>query len=126
MDEAKNIKVFSENLKYFLELKGVTQKEAAAYCGVSTGSFNDWVKGRAYPRMGKVQKLAEYLNVEKSDLIEERSYDSTYYLDKEVQSLKEELMSDPEAIEIYQDIKKLSPAKREIILSLIKTLNKEE
>lgn len=126
MDEAKKNKVFSENLKHYLELKDVPQKEVAAHCGVSAGTFCDWVKGRAFPRIGKLQKLADYFNIEKSDLLEERSYESSYYLNKEAQLILEELKKDPKALEIFQGIKKLSPAQREAIMSLIKTFNKEE
>ena len=124
MDETRNNKVFSENLKHFMELKGVTQKEVAAYCGVSTGTFCDWIKGRVHPRMGKVQKLAEFFNVEKSDLIEERSYDSPYFLNKEAQLMLEEIKRDAQVLEIFREIKILSPENREIVISLIRNLNK--
>lgn len=126
MDETRAKKVFVENLKYYMELKDVTQKEVAEYCEVSRGTFCDWVKGRAFPRMGKLQKLAEYFNIEKSSLIEERSYQSSYFLNKEAKILQEDLVSDADAVEIYHAIKKLSPTNREIVKSLLKSLNKEE
>lgn len=126
MDETRKKEVFPENLKYYLQLKDVTQKEVAAFCGVSQGTFCDWVKGTSYPRMGKIQKLADYFQIEKSDLIEERSLNSSYYLNKEAQLILEEIKKDTKALELYQGIKKLSPANREIVLSLIKSLNKEE
>jgi len=126
MDEARSRKVFSENLKHFIEQKGVLKKDVAAYCGVSTGTFSDWLQCRSYPRVGKVQKLADFFECEKSDLIEEHSYDSQYYLKKEVSSLFNDLSNDPEAVEIYQTIKKLSPDEREIVKSLMKKFIKEE
>lgn len=126
MDESRAKKVFVENLKYYMELRGEQQKTAAAYCGVSTGTFSDWIRGRAYPRVGKMQKLADFLHVEISDLIEERSYQSSYFLNKEAKILQEDLVSDADAVEIYHAIKKLSPTNREIVKSLLKSLNKEE
>ena len=126
MDEARSRKVFAENLSHFIEQKRVYKKDVAAYCGVSTGTFSDWIKARSYPRVGKIQKLAEFFECDKSDLIEERSYDSQYYLKKEVEILYDDLLSDPEAVEIFQTIKKLSPDEREIVKSLMKKIIKEE
>lgn len=64
--------IFSKNLVRYLSDSDKTQKEVAAAIGVSAGTFCDWVKGRAYPRMDKVQKLADYFGIQKSDLVEER------------------------------------------------------
>lgn len=65
-----NKEIFARNLKRHLEVSKKSQKEVAAYVGVSTGTFCDWVKGRIYPRMDKVQLLAEYFGISKSDLVE--------------------------------------------------------
>lgn len=69
-DEQKNI--FSNNLKYYMSINDVSQIEVANKIGVSPQTFNTWVQGIALPRMGKVQMLADYFGIRKSDLIEER------------------------------------------------------
>ena len=69
-DEQKNI--FSNNLKYYISINEVSQIEVANKIGVSPQTFNTWVQGIALPRMGKVQMLADYFGIRKSDLIEER------------------------------------------------------
>ena len=66
-----NQEIFSRNLKRYLDNSGKTQKEVAAAIYVSTGTFCDWMKGRAYPRMDKVQLLAEYFGIQKADLVED-------------------------------------------------------
>lgn len=63
--------VFSRNLKFFVIRSGKTQSQIAADIGVSKGTFSDWCSGRSHPRMDKVQYLAEYFGVNKSDLIED-------------------------------------------------------
>ena len=70
MDEVLQREIFSKNLSHYLYQSGKTQKEVADAIGVSTQTFNTWVKGKALPRMGKLQKLADYLMVGKSALIE--------------------------------------------------------
>ncbi len=73
MTDIDQKKIFSKNLNYFLSQKNKTQKEVADAISVSPQTFNTWCQGIALPRMGKVQKLADYFHIEKSDLIDERN-----------------------------------------------------
>lgn len=70
MSDLEQRKVFSDNLTRFLETYHKTQKEVADAIHVSPQTFNTWVHGKAIPRMGKVQLLADYFNVPKSYLID--------------------------------------------------------
>lgn len=73
MSNIGNREVFSKNLAYYIEKSGRTQKEIAEIVGVSTSTFNDWVKAKKYPRIDKIELLADYFRILKSDLIEERT-----------------------------------------------------
>lgn len=64
--------VFSRNLNRMLEITGKSQLEVANAIGVIPSTFNTWCTGVAFPRMGKVQKLADYFGIEKSALIDEK------------------------------------------------------
>ena len=35
-------------------------------------TFSDWVNAKTYPRIDKIEKMAQYFGIEKSDLIEKR------------------------------------------------------
>ena len=63
--------LFSSNLLRLLHKNNLTQKEVADTIGVSPQTFNTWCKGVALPRMDKVDALAKYFNVSRSDLISE-------------------------------------------------------
>ena len=63
-------RIFSMNLKRLLSEKRITQAEAAKAVGVSPQTFNTWVQGIAFPRSGKLQRIADYFDVYKSELIE--------------------------------------------------------
>jgi len=65
--------VFAKNLRYYMERKGKTQKELAEIVGVSAPTMNDWIKAKKYPRIDKIEILADYFGILKSDLIEEKS-----------------------------------------------------
>lgn len=65
--------IFAKNLSYYVEGSGKTKRDIAEVVGVAPSTFNDWTKGKKYPRMDKVEKLAAYFGILKSDLIEEKT-----------------------------------------------------
>ena len=70
MNDEEQRKTFSKNLNHYLDSKNLTQIEVATRIGVSAQTFNTWCKGIALPRMGKIQKLADFFGINKSDLID--------------------------------------------------------
>lgn len=72
MSNIGNKEVFARNLLYYLKLSGRDQKEVAEYVGVAPSTFNEWVKAKKYPRIDKIEKLATYFGILKSDLIEDK------------------------------------------------------
>lgn len=72
MTEDRQRQIFSNNLRRLIDVSGKTQKDVADAIGVSQQIMNAWARGKAIPRMGKIQRLADYFGVEKSDLIDEK------------------------------------------------------
>ncbi len=62
--------VFAANLQYYVKISGFTQKEIAEELAISTATFSDWLNGKKFPRIDKIEKLANFFGVSKSDLIE--------------------------------------------------------
>ena len=56
-----------------MESAGKNQKEMAEIVGVSAPTFNEWLKAKKFPRIDKVEKLANYFGILKSDLIEDKT-----------------------------------------------------
>lgn len=73
MSDLGNKQVMAKNLNYYVERSGRTQKELAEVVGVASSTFNDWCKGKKYPRIDKIEMLANYFGILKSDLIEDKS-----------------------------------------------------
>lgn len=115
--------VFSDNLKYYLSKSGDLQKDVAAAAKVSQGTITDWLKRRSYPRMDKIQLLAEHWGIEMADLVEKHSIDNKYYLQKEAKIIADELTRNPNVLIVFQNYQKLSPENREIINAMINSLN---
>lgn len=72
-DEQK--KIFASNLRRLTT--GESQRDIAKQVGVSPQTFNTWYKGKALPRMGKIERLATCLGVEKTELIDRVIDDET-------------------------------------------------
>ena len=73
MTNIGNREVFAKNLAYYVERCGKTQKELSEIVGVSKSTFNDWMKAKKYPRIDKIEILADFFRILKSDLIEEKT-----------------------------------------------------
>ena len=70
MSNLGNKEVFAKNLAYYLERSGKDQKEVAEVIGVAPSTFNEWMKAKKYPRIDKIEMLAIFFGILKSDLIE--------------------------------------------------------
>ena len=77
MSSIGNKEIFGKNLKWYLEATGKTQKEVAQYLQVNPSSVNDWIKAKKYPRIDKIELLAIYFGILKSDLIEDKGMNKT-------------------------------------------------
>lgn len=77
MSSIGNKEVFASNLRFYLERSGKTQKEVALAIGVTPASFNEWLNGKKYPRIDKIELLARYFGILKSDLIEDKGVNKT-------------------------------------------------
>jgi transcriptional regulator with XRE-family HTH domain len=53
-----------------MELNGKSRNDIAQALNISYFTVSDWVNGKKYPRMDKVEMLASYFGILKSDLIE--------------------------------------------------------
>ena len=77
MSSIGNKEIFAKNLSYYVQRCGRDQKEIAEVVGVAPSTFNEWVKGKKYPRIDKIEMLSNYFRILKSDLIEDKAEKST-------------------------------------------------
>lgn len=123
MNNAWSKEVFARNLRMYMERSGKTQKEMAEIVGVSAPTFNEWLKAKKFPRIDKIEKLAHYFGILKSDLIEEKTIESHPV---EMATLHAEMIMDEDLAEIFEYFKKLDAKKRKIVKDLIRNLAESE
>lgn len=76
MGDPGNKAVFSRNLRSLMSQFGKDRKQVCDDLGFKYTTFTDWYNGNKYPRIDKIEILADYFGVLKSDLIEEKTVPS--------------------------------------------------
>ena len=64
---------FSSNLRKYMSLNNKTQVDLINDLGFNKSAVSTWCNGTRLPRMDKVDALAKYLGIRRSDLIEDKS-----------------------------------------------------
>lgn len=120
-------KIFAKNLKTYMELNNINNVELSKKLNVSESTVGKWLLQKSIPRMGIIEKLSIIFNIEKSDLIEDKtSINSGYYHDKEVAEIAEQLRTNPEGRILFDASRDLSKEDIDIVLNLINGLKAKE
>jgi repressor LexA len=64
--------ILAENLQKLIESRKIDQRVLAEYLGVSDSAVSQWLSGDKYPRIDKIQRMADFFNVPKSRITEEQ------------------------------------------------------
>lgn len=84
---ANSKEIFSKNIKYLLKKNNLSRETVARVLDVKYTTFCDWVKGRTYPKMDYITKLANYLMVTTNALTDENpNYEKSNHDAKLIQS----------------------------------------
>lgn len=111
MNIEENKRIMASNIKHYMEKKGVTNQQLCDALDFKYTTFMDWIKGVTYPRIGRVEAMANYFGCEKSDLIEE----------KEKSTAQDDGLS-KEKLELIESIKKLPEDKIQLLLQVAKSI----
>lgn len=65
--------VMSANIKRNMERLGIDRRDLSQELNIPYTTVTDWINGKTYPRKDKVELLAKYFGVEKTDLVEDKS-----------------------------------------------------
>jgi transcriptional regulator with XRE-family HTH domain len=76
MPEESYKKIFAKNLNYYMKLNDKTQSDLINDLNFNKSAVSTWCNGTRLPRMDKVESLAQYFNINRSDLIEEKPPDT--------------------------------------------------
>ena len=70
-----NKEIFAKNLKRYIEQSGKDRRDLADTWGFKYSTVSEWLNAKKYPRIDKIQIMADYFGIAMSDLIEEKLTD---------------------------------------------------
>lgn len=65
-------KILSNNLQSLLDRRGITQTKMANDLGFPEMTVSNWMKEKTYPRVDRLQQMADYFGVYRSDITDEK------------------------------------------------------
>lgn len=114
-----NKEIFAYNLNFHMNANGKSRTDIAEALGISYFTVTDWVNGKKYPRMDKVEKLAKYFNIKISDLVEKKSIENNPV---EMAEIHAAILKDEEYVNMYEYFNLLDEAQRKIVKDLVQSL----
>ena len=120
-------KVFAKNLSNLLARNQKTQADLVADLRLNKSTISTWVNGTKMPRMNKIEQLANYFGVEKSDLIEDKSdTNEQYYNDSSVSEYAQAIKDNPDLRILFDASKDMSKDDIDFVINTIEMLKKRE
>lgn len=114
-----NKQIMARNIKRYMKRKGVTNQQLCDDLGFKYTTFMDWIKGVTYPRIGKVEVMANYFGVAKSDLIEDKTLEHS---PAQMAERHIEIIMDEDISDIFDDFRTLNAAEKKIVKDLVHSL----
>lgn len=70
MSDLGNKEIMAQNIQRLMEKHGKDRNDICRDLGFKYTTFTDWINGNTYPRIDKIELMANYFNVSKSELVE--------------------------------------------------------
>lgn len=120
-----NKRIFAKNLNYYMTTNNKNQSDLVTDLGLTASTVSDWANGKKYPRVDKMQLLADYFGILKSDLTEEHET-SKMTDDIQLQEYLEELKNRSELRMLFSLTKGATKEDVEKAVRIIEALKKDE
>ena len=114
-----NRDTLAKNLKKYVAKSGKDRGLIAEELGLSYSTLTDWINGNKYPRINNIEKLANYFNVTKSELIED--FEDIKKDNDAIATIIVKLRMNKELLDVVERLISLDKAKLESLSRLLDT-----
>lgn len=105
-----------DNIKNLRLQHSLSQAELANVAGVSDKAVSSWEQNKSVPRMGPIQRMADFFGIQKSDIIEPS--DAATYTPK-VRNAKNEVPLNHDESKLISDYRNLNGNNRQAVNVMI-------
>ncbi len=129
MGDLGNKEIMAQNIQHYMDKYEKTRQDMCEALGVKYTTFTDWVKGNSYPRIDKIELMANYFGISKADLVEDHSKkleDDHYYLNDETRQIAQEVFENPELRSLFKVARDIPPERLKAHIDFMKNLKAQE
>ena len=110
-----NKQIMADNIAYYMSVKGVDRNQLCDDLNFKYSTVSEWLAAKKYPRIDKIEIMAEYFGITKSDLIEERNQPTSPTPEITDSQLKFALFGDAEIDDdVLDDVRRLAKLHMEL------------
>ncbi|MBO6202054.1 MAG: helix-turn-helix domain-containing protein [Selenomonas sp.] len=70
MSALGNKEIMAQNIKHYMKAFGIDRKEFCNRLGFKYSTVTDWLNAEKYPRIDKIEMMANFFSINKADLVE--------------------------------------------------------
>lgn len=116
MSEQELNAIIAENITRLLNEQGKTQTDLAEYVGVAQATVSYWCTGQKAPRMTKIDKICQFFNVNRSELL--TSPDGYYTVDG-VAEIAQQILDNPNMRALFDAARDCTPEDMQLAVEML-------
>ena len=124
MSSIGNKAIFSKNLKYYIEKSGKDRRALAEEWGFPYSTVTEWVNGKKYPRIDRIEIMADYFGILKSDLIEDKLTEEKEKDNEIISDIIVRMRTDEDFLSVVLKLYTFNPEKISSVNQILITLSK--
>ena len=70
MSALGNKEIMTRNIKRYMQKMGISRKDFCERLGFAYSTVTDWLNAEKYPRIDKIEMMANFFGISKADLVE--------------------------------------------------------
>lgn len=95
MSDLGNKEIMARNIKRYMSLNDIDRNQMCHDLNIKYTTLCDWLNGNTYPRIDKIELMANYFHITKADLVEGSSINQL--IDPDIRRIERARKNMPEA-----------------------------
>lgn len=120
----ENARILGLNILRLMDEKGIERMELAEALGVKYSTLSSWINGDNFPRIQRIQEMADFFGCDKSELIEPPK--ESHYINPEAEQVAQEIMENHDLKLLFDAARDIPPEELKLIHSMALALKKKE
>ena len=126
MSDLGNKQIMAKNIRKYMELNNMTQTDLCNALGLKFMTVSDWVNAKSYPRIDKIEMMANFFGISKADLVEDNAEKKEYYIDPRTAEIAQEIKDSQELSALFDVGRDMSPEDLQTVYQMALALKRKE